>query len=55
VLATTAWSDPLDDEIQGAAERLREIVAQGTGVDASLSNLSDHLESMSDDLTESSL
>lgn len=55
VRSTAAWSDPLDDEILGAAERLREIVAQGTGVDASLSTLSDHLESMSDDLTESSL
>jgi hypothetical protein len=55
VHSTAAWSDPLDDEILGAAERLREIVAQGTGVDASLSTLSDHLESMSVDLTGSSL
>jgi len=51
----TDWEDPLDDELDEAAERVRSLVAQGTGVDASLSNLADHLESMSDDLFNSSL
>jgi hypothetical protein len=53
--AAADWEDPLDDELDEAAERVRWLVAQGTGVDASLSNLADHLESMSDDLFNSSL
>jgi hypothetical protein len=53
--AAADWEDPLDDELDEAAERVRSLVAQGTGVDASLSNLADHLESMSDDLFNSSL
>ena len=53
--AATDWEDSLDDELDEAAERVRSLVAQGTGVDASLSNLADHLESMSDDLFNSSL
>jgi len=53
--AAADWEDPLDNELDRAAERVRSLVAQGTGVDASLSNLADHLESMSDDLFNSSL
>jgi hypothetical protein len=53
--AAADWEDPLDDELDEAAERVRWLVAQGTGVDASLSNLADHLESMSDDLFNGSL
>ena len=49
------WTDPLDDELDAAARQVSTLVAQGTGVDASLSNLADHLESMSDELTNSSL
>jgi len=49
------WTDPLDDELDAAAQQVSMLVAQGTGVDASLSNLADHLESMSDELTNSSL
>lgn len=49
------WSDPLDDELDAAAYRVRTLVAQGTVVDDSLGNLADHMESMSDELTHSSL
>jgi hypothetical protein len=48
------WSDALDDELDAARERVSG-VAQGTGVDDSLANLADHLESLSDDLRSSSL
>jgi hypothetical protein len=49
------WSDPLDDELNAAAYRVRTLVAQGTVVDDSLVNLADHMESMSDELIHSSL
>jgi type VI protein secretion system component VasK len=49
------WTDPLDDELDAAAQQVSTLVVQGTGVDASLSNLADHLESMSDELTNGSL
>jgi hypothetical protein len=49
------WIDPLDDELDAAAQQVSTLVAQGTGFDDSLSNLADHLESMSDELTNSSL
>jgi len=54
-VAAALWTDPLDDELDAAAQRVSTLVAQGNGVDASLSNLADHLESMSDELTNSSL
>jgi len=49
------WTDPLDDELDAAAQQVSTLVAQGTEVDDSLSNLADHLESMSDELTNSTL
>jgi len=51
----SGWSDPLDEELDEAAEEVRSLVAQTSGVDASLSSLSEQLESMSDDLTNNSL
>jgi hypothetical protein len=54
-LPVSDWSDPLDDEIDEAADRLRWLAADSTGVDVSLSNLSQRLESMADDLINESL
>jgi hypothetical protein len=54
-VAAAQWTDPLDDELDAAAQQVSTLVAQGTGFDDSLSNLADHLESMSDELTNSSL
>jgi hypothetical protein len=50
-----AWTDSLDEELDAAAERVGTFVAPGTGVDDSLANLADHLESMSDELYTSAL
>lgn len=54
-VAAAWWTDPLDDELDAAAQRVSMLVAQGSGVDVSLTNLADHLESMSDELINSSL
>ena len=53
--AVAAWSDPLDDEIDRAAQRVQSLVVQGNAIDATLSGLSQQLESMSDDLEHQSL
>jgi hypothetical protein len=50
-----AWSDALDEQLDAAAWRVNSVADQGDGVDHSLANLADHLESLSDELSTSSL
>ncbi len=49
-----SWRDELDEELNAAAERVSAVVSSG-GVDDSLANLADHLESLSDELSSGSL
>ncbi len=49
------WNDALDDELDVASERVSAVVVQSNGVDDSLANLADHMESLSDELSSSSL
>ena len=53
--AATAWTDPLDERIDEAAEQVQSLVVRGSGIDSSLSGLSEQLQSMSDDLEHGSL
>jgi hypothetical protein len=49
------WSDPLDDELAETAQHVQSWVARTTGVDDSLLSVAEQLNSISDDLTNSSL
>lgn len=50
-----AWDDPLDDEIAAAENSLADLSGRWTGIDGSLSNMNQSLESLSDDLSDGSL
>jgi hypothetical protein len=50
-----AWDDPLDDEIAAAESSLSDLSGRWTGIDGSLSNMNQSLESLSDDLSDGSL
>jgi hypothetical protein len=50
-----AWDDPLDDEIAAAENSLADLSDRWTGIDGSLSNMNQSLESLSDDLSDGSL
>jgi hypothetical protein len=53
--AWTAWTDALDDDLDAVREQAGRVANHASGVDDGLANLADHMKSLSDDLSTSSL
>lgn len=50
-----AWTDAVDGDLDAALQRAANVGSQDSGVDDSLANLADHVQSLSDELSTSSL